>query len=97
MYERYENFMLYVIGFYFWLRDKYIKYFPACALAFSLFYVYNLAGGIECGKVTSAHIPIVIITALIFTILTLIYFILILKDRAKGKRTRSRRRRRAIK
>ncbi len=87
---RYESFMLYILGFVDCVETLFVKHFRIGVFSFLLFFVYNLGGGSDQGKISPSETISYFITALLVcVVLYLIYKILVYKNRIRSSKKRN--------
>ena len=64
-------------------ENAFIKYFPTAAVLIAVLFTVGVAGGVEHGHVTTADAPTLIIIALSFTVVCLIWAIKKTKQETK--------------
>lgn len=80
MNNKFETAFIYAMAAIDIIKRLYMKLFPPAAVIFVFVYVIGLAGSSDRGMLTKSTFTTTIIVALIFTVLTLLYFIGELKE-----------------
>ena len=88
--NRYENFMLYVLGVIEFVERHFIKLFPSACFMFLFVYVYGLIGGLDNGNLTASDIPSILTVFCVIGVLTLLYKLQVYKSRIRNSKRRKR-------
>lgn len=80
-----ETIMLWVIVIIEKLKEWFLRFYPKIALTFSTLYAYGIIGGLDRNKMSTSDFYTTIYIAVGLTILTLIYFIVLLLSKLKGE------------
>lgn len=81
----YEKIMLWIIAITEKVKEYFLKFYPKLALGFSILFTYGIVGGLDRNRITANDFHNIICVAVGLTILTLIYFIVLLLSKLKGE------------
>lgn len=83
---KFEKIMLWVMAIAEKIKEYFLRSYPAIALIFSFVYVYGLFEKMSRHKDVASDFQITLIFAIALTVLTLIYIILLLREKLREAR-----------
>lgn len=81
----YEKIMLWIMAITEKIKEYFLRFYPKLALGFLILFTYGTIGGLDRNKLTANDFHNIICVAVGLTILTLIYFIVLLLSKLKGE------------
>lgn len=79
--EKLETVFLWCIGVVEKAKEIYLRWFPTAGGIFAVVFPWWLASMYDKGELTAADVPYIMMTVMSFTILCLIYIIILIKNR----------------
>lgn len=81
----YEKIMLWIMAITEKIKEYFLRFYPKLALGFLILFTYGIIGGLDRNKLTVNDFQNIIFVVVGLTILTLIYFIVLLLSKLRGE------------